>query len=170
MYLRSHQELEAVLEATPSSAVILNATQKQTDGKALPMGQVLSGLLNGPTRSFTALVGYFGHRVDQEVLERYEGVTQSADLGQLRGEDPAGLIVHEAIEENVHGSRDFDATSFRLLVGAMSSRSAQDAARACEIGSGLTLRMDEPGSCVGYGLSRPHSDVLAFSRCFVDSP
>lgn len=127
-YLETSQDLEKLFEDAPSSAVILN--EAQANGNALPLSQALKTLLGGPTRSFTALVGYFGHRVDETTIERYESVTDPSGFRQVEGEDPAGLIVREAVEENLREGQNFDHAAFRLLAGAMSSPTARDASRA----------------------------------------
>ena len=127
-YLETPQDLDRLIEGAPSSAVILNEARE--GGDALPLSQVLTMLLRGPTRSFTALVGYFGHRVDESAVEQYGGVSDPSGLGSVDGEDPAGLIVREAVEENLREGQNFDQTAFRLLAGAMSSPTARDASRA----------------------------------------
>lgn len=126
MYLRRTEELQDLLSRGDGSAVILN----DPDDESVPLAVVLQHLLSGRTHSFTALVGYFGHRIQKDVIARYEDVFQVSGLDEMEGEDPAGLIVHEAIDENVQQDRDFEHTAFRLLAGAMSSNAAQDAARA----------------------------------------
>ncbi|MCS3953473.1 helicase-related protein [Salinibacter ruber] len=127
-YLETPQDLDRLLEGAPSSAVILNEAREE--GDALPLSQVLTTLLRGPTRSFTALVGYFGHRVDETAIEQYGSVTDPSGFGQVDGEDPAGLVVREAVEENLREGQSFGQTAFRLLAGAMSSPTAQGASRA----------------------------------------
>lgn len=121
------QDLDRLIEGAPSSAVILNEAWER--GDALPLSQVLTTLLRGPTRSFTALVGYFGYRVDETAIERYGSVTDPSGFGQVDGEDLAGLIVREAVEENLREGQSFDQTAFRLLAGAISP-TAQGASRA----------------------------------------
>jgi len=69
---------------------------------------VLTTLLRGPTRSFTTLAGHFGHRVDETAIERYGSVTDPSGFGQVDGEDPAGLVVREAVEENLREGHNFD--------------------------------------------------------------
>jgi hypothetical protein len=127
-YLGTPHDLDRLIENAPSSAVILNEARE--GGDALPLSQVLTTLLRGPTRSFTALVGYFGHRVDETAIERYGSVTDPPGYGQVDGEDPAGLIVREAVEENLREGQSFDQTAFRLLAGHVSSPTAQGASRA----------------------------------------
>jgi len=112
-----------LIRSSPSSAVILNEAQE--DGNALPLSRVLTTLLRGATRSFTAIVGYFRHRVDESAIERYGSVTDPSRIGSVDGEDPAGLIVREAVEENLREDQSFGQTAFRLLAGAMSSPTAR---------------------------------------------
>lgn len=119
-YLETPRDLDRLIEGAPSSAVILNEARE--GGDALPLSQVLTTLLRGPTRSFTALVGYFGHRVDETAIERYGSVTDPSGFGQVDGEDPAGLIVREAVEENLREGQNFDQTAFHFLAGGMSPR------------------------------------------------
>jgi hypothetical protein len=57
-------------------------------------------------------------------------VTDPTGFGEVDGEDPAGIIVREAVEENLREGQSFDQAAFRLLAGAMSSTTARDASRA----------------------------------------
>ena len=97
MFLKTPDDLADVLQTAPSEAAILNRPQLRDDDEIVLLGEVLSSLLNGPTRSFTALVGYFGHRVDAEVIQSYSEVYSRSDL-QDTDRDLAELIVHETIE------------------------------------------------------------------------
>lgn len=114
MYLKNTEELGELLdlgERESASHVVLN---EKSDGKttdALPMSTVLSEVLSGPTRSFTALVGWFGHGGDPEE------------------ESPAKIILDEAQDDKIDVETDVDAV-FRLAVGVNSSADARDASRA----------------------------------------
>lgn len=113
MYLKDRQDLSNVLSEAPSSAVILNKTQVDSNSQALPMSHVLRHVLTGDTHSFTALVGFFGHR------------------GAATGEDRTltDIIVDEA-RESLKDGQQFEETAFRLAVGTNSSLASQQASRA----------------------------------------
>lgn len=111
MYLKDSQDLQKTLSEAPSSAVVLNKTEEADDDAVLPMSQVISEVLAHPTRSFTALVGFFGHRASPSNAER---------------------TLAEVIAEEAKRGTDqtFENTAFRLAVGVNSSAAAQNATRA----------------------------------------
>ena len=114
MYLKNTQELHELLELgekDSSSHVVLNEKSEGTSSDALPMSTVLSEVLSGPTRSFTALVGWFGHG------------------GAADEESPAKIILDEARDDNIEVGSDIHSV-FRLAVGVNSSADARDASRA----------------------------------------
>ena len=114
MYLRNTQELHELLdlgEKNSSSHVVLNEKSEGTSSDALPMSTVLSEVLSGPTRSFTALVGWFGHG------------------GAADEESPAKIILDEARDDNIEVAAETYSV-FRLAVGVNSSADARDASRA----------------------------------------
>jgi len=111
MYLKSTDELNDALNQFPGSAVVLNRT---TDGgkEALPMSQVLDNLLKPQTHSFTALVGFFGHR------------------GGGAGQKTLADVILDEAKRSIESAKTFDTTAFRLAVGVNSSKVAAIASRA----------------------------------------
>ena len=112
MYLKDQRDLRHILSTAPSAAVVLNKTQTSSNEQTLPLSQVLHGILEGDTCSFTALVGFFGHR-------------GTATGGE---ETLADIIVQEA-RESLQDGQNFSKAAFRLAVGVNSSVAAQQALR-----------------------------------------
>lgn len=103
-------ELETLVKAE-GSGVILNDPSAQKS--ALNLGKTLRWGLQGKTRSFNALVGFFGHNQFQNII----------------GDDPAAIIVEEGREGTV--SMDVEeGVGFRLLFGCTASDTASLALRA----------------------------------------
>lgn len=111
MYLQNPDDLKNTLNQLPGSAVVLN--RDTTDmNDVLPMSDVLANLLEPQTRSFTALVGFFGHR------------------GGGTGQKTLADVILDEAKRSIKSTTTFDTTAFRLAVGVNSSKVASIVSRA----------------------------------------
>lgn len=128
MFLKNTDELDELLrlgDRDSASHVVLNdrfeGDREAQRDEALPMSTVLSRVLKGDTRSFTALVGWFGHS---------GAVSQQEDRNSPKEpENPAQIILREAKDDKITVDNDVESR-FRLAVGVNSSKAACDASRA----------------------------------------
>ena len=120
---RDLDELEALAREF-GSAVVLTHPARRDD--LMSLGRALRWSLQGETRSFTAIVGYFHH--NSEVGRDEDAGTSNA----IEDDDPARIILKEAREESlrlINPEHDFTAPGFTLLAGLLCSRPAAIAAR-----------------------------------------
>ncbi len=114
-WIRESQFQELLRSAEPHSAVVLTDGSGQPKVDDLSLGKALALTLLDRTRSFTALVGYFGHK----------GHSAATD-------DPAAIVLNELEELFNQRTRSVEAPPrFRLLFGQIASDAvvAQLAAR-----------------------------------------
>jgi hypothetical protein len=90
-------------------------THPSPNRPSLSLGEALHAALRGPTASFNAVVGYFGHNT-------VEGVD-----GETTGDDPASIIVEEG-RDGFEPTRE-DHVGFRLMTGKFFSPAAELAGR-----------------------------------------
>lgn len=109
-WIAKEPELDAI-EIVEGSGVILNDPSPQQT--ALSLGKTLRWALKGKTRSFNALVGFFGHNQFHDV----------------NGDDPAAIIVTEGSDGAIPSDVQ-EGVGFRLLYGRTASPSASVALRA----------------------------------------
>ena len=113
-WISSQAQIEEFLkqdQGTHQNAVLVTVPSSQADD-TLPVGRAIKAALQGPTRTLSMLIGFFG----------------DGARGQTPEDTPLGLLHDEAVEElllpaDKDASHPMDASEFRLLFGALAGES-----------------------------------------------